>query len=352
MERYGSSNEVGVWTNFITNLAQNRDSCWTYSTQIPQIGRVTRMNELRNALQLNNVLIDLEFHSCALTNEEVVDLSEALKVNRTLTAITLTSNRFQDLGIGPLVDAIEVNHTLQHFNISNYMLNLNAMTLLSNSLIKSNVAMLILRNCGIQNDGFAELCAALKVYKTLTLLDVCENVITSFISLSNTLTSNNTLKYLRLSRNPFLPAETPLFFESLKINRSLQEIILNGQKHRVYGIEMNPLCEVMRITQSLTHISLCRCSIEDKGLKMLSDTLENNRSVIRITLWGNLITATGTKHLCISLRNNFSVTELDLSNNEIGDAGAEQISLLLQINQTICVLSVDNCKIGMLESST
>ena len=76
------------------------------------------------------------------------------------------------------------------------------------------------------------------------------------------------------------------------------------------------------------------CSINDEGIKILCEGIENNLHLKDLILYGNKLGEEGMKALCETLKKNNSVHKLDLSETEISETAMNHLSELLESNQS------------------
>ena len=135
---------------------------------------------------------------------EVNTLSDALKVNSSLTELNLQGNGIGDAGATSLSDALKINSSLAELNLHANEIGASGATSLSESLqINSSVTELDLSRNYIGDSGAASLSNALEVNSSLTELDLQYNSIgdSGVASISNALNVNSSLTELNLSYN-------------------------------------------------------------------------------------------------------------------------------------------------------
>lgn len=172
---------------------------------------------LTEALKVNQTVTSLNLSDTKLelNSENMENLSDALKVNRTLTTLNLTNNFLGEdaENIKNLSDALKTNKALTTLNLSGACLGRNAenMENISDAL-KVNKTLTSLDLGGNDlgenwEEDMQNLCDALKVNRTLTTLDLSDNELGQYEGdikhISDALEVNQTLTALDLSLNEF-----------------------------------------------------------------------------------------------------------------------------------------------------
>ena len=213
-------------------------------------------------------------------------LSEALKVNSTLTTINLEQNSIGPEGAAALSEALKVNSTLTTIN------------LYGNS---------------IGHEGAAALSKALKANSTLTTMDLRGN--TCGLEASVAL-----LKWAGAK-----PGRTVQLDDLDKIH---QLVLAEGGDDGVATL----------------HLSSCK--LVDGDAKWLGTLLTSNTVITRLSLYGNSIGSEGVAALSKALKVNSTLTTMDLHSNLIGPKGAAALLEALKVNSTLTTMNLNWNSIG------
>ncbi|KAJ6250167.1 nlr family card domain-containing protein [Anaeramoeba flamelloides] len=222
-------------------------------------------------------------------------LSQALKINRTITKLNLYYNSIGDEGIISIRDVLKKNHTLTKLDLAHNE---------------------------IGSKGSKSIGEALKINQTLTKLDLSENQINA-----------KGVKYLS---------------EALKVNQTLTQLNLSENKIGSKGIKT--LSEALKVNQTLTKLNLDLNGIGDKEIEEVGELPKKNQSVTELELDSNQIQDNETKDINEVLRVNQTLTKLDLSSDnqirdnlikEEVDKNIQEFIQSLKINKSIINLNID-----------
>ena len=289
--------------------------------------------------------LDLRFD---LTSEaDVVLLSEALKVNSTLTLLDLRTNGIGDQGATGLAEALKVNSTLTKLDLSTNDIGDQGATGLAEALkVNSTLTELYLGDNGIGDQGATGLAEALKVSSTLTELHLSRNCIgdQGATGLAEALKVNSTLAELNLSTNGIGDQGATGLAEALKVNSTLTELYLGD--NGIGGQGATVLAEALKVSSTLTELHLSRNCIGVQGGTGLAEAFKVNSTLAELNLSANDIGDQGATGLAEALKVNSTLTELDLSANDIGDQGATGLAEALKVNSTLTELDLSANDIG------
>lgn len=131
-----------------------------------------------------------------------------------------------------------------------------------------------------------------------------------------------------------------LLADALKDNHSITELALGTVKPS----SCKHFAELLKINKTIKILNfLDGSSIEDKGLIVLTDIIENNTTLTSLILQGNQIENEGCTRLCNALKKNTSITHLDLSYNTLEYDAWKSIGDMLKINSTLKILELNEC---------
>jgi len=309
-------------------------------------------------------------------------LSEALKVNVTLTNLDLSDNWIGDSGAKALSDVLQVNATLKKLRLSSTKIGVkgtqyicealarnNTLTSLDFSFnniggagalffseaLQSNKALndLNLNHTQVDERGAICLFDALKQNTALSTLDlagICVVFISSknqtpvyfpFCQLSDALKVNTTLSCLRLGQSNLRLPDVQVFFTSLMDNKTLKELDIFRMNS---PFKVPP--EFLANNTALTHLHFTSTLCEDpSALVSFFEALTVNSTLISLKLIDvEIVDSNRNKSKigdseCVliseTLKVNNTLTDLDLSSNCIGDDGIQCIVEALKVNTTL-----------------
>eukprot|EP00731_Ephydatia_muelleri_P002875 Em0001g2875a len=197
-----------------------------------------------------------------------------------------------------------------------------------------------LRRCGIEPEGFSELCSALEVNTTLTELDLSENTFDdhSLASLGKMLRGNKVLSSLKLKDCRIGPEGLPELCSALEVNTTLTEIDLTYSTFDDHSLAS--LVKMLRGNKVLTSLQLLGCGIEPEGLSELCSALEVNTTLTEIDLTYSTFDDHSLASLGKMLRGNKVLTSLHLDQCDIGREGLSELCSALEVNTTLTKLDL------------
>jgi len=164
------------------------------------------------------------------------------------------------------------------------------------------------------------------------------------IDLAEALKVNTTLTELYLSGNKIEPAGAQAIAGALEVNTALTELkIVNNN---IGNLGAQALAGALEKNKTLTKLDLSGNKIGDDGVKALAGALEKNNTLTELNLIYNEIRDGGAQALAGALRVNTTLTELQLGGNNIGDAGAQALAGALKVNTTLTELKLSANNIG------
>ena len=302
---------------------------------------------LAEVLRVNSTLTVLNLEFNGIGDQDATGLAEALKVNSTLTVLNLRYNDIHDQGATGLAEALKVNSTLTVLNLEgNGIGGQGAIGLAEALKVNSTLTVLNLRNNNIRNQGSTGLAEALKVNSTLTELNLRYNSILDqgATGLAEALKVNSTLIVLNLAYNSIGDQDATGLGEALKVNSTLTE--LNLEANYIGNQGATGLGEALKVNSSLTELNLEANYIGNQGATGLGEALKVNSSLTELNLTCNYIGDQGATGLAEALKVNSTLTELNLCYNSIRGQGATGLAEALKVNSTLTELNLECNGIG------
>ena len=143
---------------------------------------------------------------------------------------------------------------------------------------------------------------------------------------------NTTLKCLSLPYCGITSEGVRSLAEILMVNRSLEELHLDGNKIADEGVSY--LAKGLTNT-TLKCLSLQCCGITSEGARSLAEMLAVNRSLERLHLSGNKILDEGVSYLSKGLMNTTTLEQLTLRDCDITVKGLEELANALTVNRSL-----------------
>jgi Ran GTPase-activating protein (RanGAP) involved in mRNA processing and transport len=134
---------------------------------------------------------------------------------------------------------------------------------------------------------------------------------------ADALRTNTTLQILDLSRNQFTPVGLRHLVDALKVNHTLK--VLNLTLNRLggdSGIFGRVISDLLINNDSLKHLDISACGIEDADVEFFSQGLAQNTTLNHLDMKINKMTNAGAEHLVTALERNTTVT-IDYERNNM-----------------------------------
>jgi len=212
---------------------------------------------LLKAFLINTTLLELDLSYMQIDNVFGIFklIEEALKINKTLTKLSLHGNRLCDYGGFTIAEALKHNNTLKtlyltHTNIKEQGPKAIGKTLeINKTLTKLSYAF----NC-CYTEGAKAIAKALKHNTTLITLDLSYSSIDTYavITIAEALKTNTTLTLLDFRSNYSRDTEAKAIAEAVKINTTLtlldfrsDTISVDGEKAIREALEINTTIQII-----------------------------------------------------------------------------------------------------------
>ena len=226
-----------------------------------------------------------------------------------VTSLSLASNNIDEMT--DIVNALKVNRTLTELNLADNRLDYWGATTLAKFLKQPSchLVSINLDSNGIGDAGIQDLATALKANTGVASLNVGNNDISDVgaMPLAEVLHQNATLTRLDLPRNKCSSKGAVAFADALLVNTSLTSLDLGANE------------------------------ISSTGIKSLAMALKTNATLTSLNLSSNSIMVHGSRALANSLAVNYALTSLNLSHNK---ATPRALAYLLWRNDTLRFLDV------------
>ena len=270
-----------------------------------------------------NQLTSLVLHNMPDNRPGIKALATALKRNKSLISLDLTSNGLCSEEAEILAKGLEANTTLKVLNISKNQV--------GNSGAKSIL------------QSLRKLFRPGQTLSALEKLDISENSLlsTSVIDFSSILRENDEtrLRSLNLSNNFYLGCDQSTFSFALEKNKTLTSLNLSWVK--INDKPCQSLAKALEQNETLQFLDLSHNQISSEGVLALGKALEINSTLQSLDLSRNEIGSEAAVALGKALEINSALQSLDLSHNSIGPRGALALGKALEINSVL--QSLDLC---------
>lgn len=297
----------------------------------------------------NTTILSFDFDSKAitLTSQEIMAIGNTLKKNKTLLRLGLDIKRITTISKDnyissyfndpatqisePLVNALKINRTLGRIDLNNAIISNAVMNNLSDGLLLN---------------------------RRLTALDLSKTHIScqSLVYLLTTLISNRTLLFLNIAHRSKRVRGTGSFDQELtkamgsllKTHPVLCELNMSWWKLDTGDIPN--IAEGILASSSLKILSMVGNSINDGGLKIITDALSQNPKLKKLCIGFNNFTHASVDHLTHFLKKNTVLSTLDMGLpkgcvssshlNKNGENGVNTFFKALQNNPTLTALDL------------
>lgn len=365
---YNEIGEDGLVTNFFC-LNKSLHTLSFHHNLLGPIGVDYLFNYLISNRYMN--LKSLEIGYNGITKEGTEYISKYIKVNESLFTMNIEGNYLCNEGIKIICESISKKKSrniisfldLQNNNITN-----KGCPFISKMLSESPfINALSLRNNLLYNDGINKIISSINNENSnLVSLDISDTkidekgmkIISEIINkefvlqklilsyndfnsagnyINNLLTKESNLKYLDLS---FCNISTQfnLIFQGLSKNQNIKLIDFTGNYIPMRKEILNELGKVLSENIYLKNFILNQCNIDDIGMNYINKNLENNHSLMTLSLNHNFITKKSISGLENAIIKNSVIKHVYLyENNELNNKMINQIEIALKKNINIII---------------
>jgi len=159
-----------------------------------------------------------------------------------------------------------------------------------------------------------------------------------------------TLINVNLSNDSFNDSATiKLIVEGLKANKNLSNINCAGIRVNSKSLNLDDLklfSDLLKDNKSLIHFDFSRNNIGPKGMELLAASLKTNNSIKSLNLSGNNLGSEGLRIIIELLKANPNITHIDLSNNNLGSDDMKAFCQFLKTNKTVTSINFNGNNIG------
>ena len=255
-----------------------------------------------DALARNSILTSLDFSWNEIGGAGALFLSEALQSNKALNDLNLNFIRADERGAICLFDALKHNTTLSTLDLTGlgavFVTSKKSIQVpfcqLSDALkVNNTLSCLRLGKCDIRSSDVQLLFTSLIDNKTLKELDLNKPSGQYFKVPPEFLASNTALTHLNLSSGLCEDfSGLTSFFEALTVNSTLTSLKLrdvkivdsNGSISKIGDSECELIAETLKVNTTLTDLDLSYNSIGEIGIKCIMEALKVNTSLKLLNL--------------------------------------------------------------------
>lgn len=263
-------------------------------------------------------------------------LSAFLKVNDTLTSLTLNNNKMNGDGVIDIVEGLKQNNTLKILDIGTNNIGDNGIVALSEALNGTNITQLIIDNCKLdsnekgQNYGIETLSKILKTNTKLEMLSIsnnnigCYNILNLLSSLENHLklysldiSNTNMTKKCKDENLPIAIGEAISQIKNLNIINMADNNIGNNGISKIFS-------SLLTNSNNISHMIISNNNLgnfkdyeyNDKYSGILLDTIIANCVFNTLMIDKNPFTEDDKNIINIALENQFTITDMGESVNK------------------------------------
>ncbi|XP_027809278.3 ribonuclease inhibitor isoform X2 [Marmota flaviventris] len=283
-----------------------------------------RWTELLPLIQQYQVV---RLDDCGLTEVRCQDISSALRVNPSLTELSLRTNELGDAGVHLVLQGLQSPICkIQKLSLQNCCLTEAGCGVLPGVLRSlSTLRELHLNDNPLGDAGLRLLCEGLldpQCHLEKLQLEYCNLTAASCEPLATVLRAKPDFKELTVSNNDLQEAGIQTLCQGLK-DSACQLEMLKLENCGVTAANCKALSAVVASKASLQELDLGCNKLGDEGIAELCPALLRASSRLRtLWLWECDITGEGCKDLCRVLKAKQSLKELSLAENQLGDEGA------------------------------
>ena len=254
------------------------------------------------------------------------DMGEALKANTTLTDLRLFIADWGAGGVQQLAEALKVNCSLTRITLVTVMplSSTDQQRLLEALQVSSSIKRVVLQKI-VSTAGASHLEELFRRSATITALWLIQCKLGgAAIHLAEGLRTNTTLTEIAFASNLFRLGDYLHLAGALAVNKALRHLAFRNLA-TVAQVDMDleaaqQLASALKVNQTLVNLALANVGLCPLGVKAISDAFQPNRTLRSLDLMSNEIGSSGGGLLVEALRFNRHLTELNLAENRIEDS--------------------------------
>ena len=373
-----SFNEIGE-EGLENNFLNANTSLHTLSFQhnlLGPIGTKYLFDYLIDNKYMNIKSLDIGYNG--ITKEGVEYISKYIKNNENIITFNIEGNYLCNEGIKIICESVSQKkgkNYISYLDFQNNNITKKGCSCISNMLLESPfINGILLKNNSLENDGVNKIISTIcNENSNLISLDLSDtkidekalkiisekinnNIVLQNLNLSynnfkiagnyinNLLTKESNMKYLDLSfcniNNQF-----NIIFQGLSENKNLKLINLSGNNIPMKKETLNELGKVLINNINLRNLYLNECNIDDIGMNYINTNLENNHSLLTLSLNHNFITKKSITGLENAINKSKIIKNIYLyENKELNINLINQIQNALKNNNNIYITNEEDIK--------
>ena len=293
-----------------------------------------------------STLVRLIATKCCLTCAGAVNISEVLRINKTLKYLDISKNAIGDDGISAISDSLHVNTTLIQL-VACYCKFYGKGTESVGIMLRKNakVKYLDISENHIGDDGISAISDGLHVNTTLIQLVACYCKFygKGAESVGIMLRKNAKVKYLDISENPIGDDGISAISDGLHVNTMLIQLVAHNCEFRSKGAES--VAKMLQTNKTLKYLDISSNHIEDDGITAVTCSIENNITLTELKLHDCKFHSKGLQNINKMMMINKSLIKLSVNDGDDDEDDGEALTTVLE------TYLKSNCKLSQLSIS-
>ena len=270
-------------------------------------------------LKHNKTLVELDVSNCNIYKTDVREITEGLKVNKTLQSLNISRSRLCD-GITYFCECLQINFTLKKLNLSDSEIYTEG-TLIGTGIIQfsKSLQQLNISKSNITNEAMQTICNYLGSNNTLLKFHMSSCGITSDAvkQMAAVIRINSTLKKLDISCNQLGDVGVINIADSLKHNKTIQKLNLSATRMSSLGAAQ--IAEALYVNTTLQKLDVSHNMLESDGIAAIAECLKKNCTLQKLNVSSCNITVITVNMFAEAIKVNKGLCALNLSLNESFD---------------------------------
>ena len=315
------------------------------------------IRKLAQVIKVNTTLQNLDISCNAIYDDGIMALSNSLKINNVLCKLNISKNNISDDGASHLAEAIQINTVLQELNVSKNLISREGVMLIVEACGKNRTLYkLVCTHNNLSKSGLRAISEHIRMENALQIFDASWN---SISIKSDRLAIKTTLHLFDVSQNNFQlhdnngGIQEDLWYVNEITEEYRENFLLCGfeseQRVNLQGIRMTDdyfeikiISDSLKVNDTLIELNLSKNKITDDEAKLIFEAIEANETLQYIDISQNVIAHDGTLAICNCLMFNCTLCKLNLSNNHITDNEARALAEVIRKNISLEELYVCN----------